>query len=96
MSRLGGASLLQGLHDFWKHLNARTARVQLPAAMVGEHTAGKAGLVRPWRRLGNVALKAMTPSSAHCTPFKSTWLWTVEITSSRAFILVMLFNQGTS
>lgn len=40
--------------------------------------------VRGIDRVPPIALKASTPSSAHCTPLSST------------FILVMLFNQGTS
>mmetsp|Transcript_108982 Transcript_108982/g.273079 ORF Transcript_108982/g.273079 Transcript_108982/m.273079 type:complete len:306 (-) Transcript_108982:621-1538(-) len=40
-----GARLAQGLHNFWQHLDARAASVELPAAVVGEHAASEPGLV---------------------------------------------------
>mmetsp|Transcript_30062 Transcript_30062/g.75705 ORF Transcript_30062/g.75705 Transcript_30062/m.75705 type:complete len:289 (-) Transcript_30062:322-1188(-) len=40
-----GARLAQGLHNFWQHLDARAAGVELPAAVVGEHAASEPGLV---------------------------------------------------
>eukprot|EP00411_Alexandrium_monilatum_P023593 CAMPEP_0175222420 /NCGR_PEP_ID=MMETSP0093-20121207/20815_1 /TAXON_ID=311494 /ORGANISM="Alexandrium monilatum, Strain CCMP3105" /LENGTH=198 /DNA_ID=CAMNT_0016516007 /DNA_START=47 /DNA_END=640 /DNA_ORIENTATION=+ len=42
---LGGARLLQRLRDLRQDLNARSAGVELPAAVVGQHTAREAGLV---------------------------------------------------
>ena len=45
-SLLGGACLLQCLHHLRQHLDACTAGVQLTAAMVGQHAASQASVVR--------------------------------------------------